>query len=394
MQLAHRRSSLALYTALAILLSLSFLIAAVLLATAQSDAPTIRIVGLPDGAKITFVETVFASGLTLEASAPLHLAQTQGIELVFATNFDGTLIGPSWTARDANGALNGEYYWGYTDYTHSSAPNSLWAIGNGAQGSFLDPAIAVYPNDVDSWFIIGPIDLGRAADVEMRFHLEMFTQPGDQVQALSSADGNTWVGAGFELDGLNAPDWFAVSARPDDFLGRSAVYFALRFVSNRDNLGGTGVFLDDVALYVDYGHGQYLPIIRRQYPPAPTSPSATATLPAPTSTTPPTQADIKIIQVAAFESLPTAKEYVIIQNIGQTSQNMQGWRLRDQETTYIYVFPAFTLQPSATVKVWTRCGTNDNDELFICITQPLWDVSGDTAYLYDASNNLVDTYSY
>jgi hypothetical protein len=46
--------------------------------------------------------------------------------------------------------------------------------------------------------------------------------------------------------------------------------------------------------------------------------------------------------------------------------------------------------------VYSRVGNNTADELFCDRTSPwgMWNKGGDTAYLYDQSNNLIDTYSY
>lgn len=116
----------------------------------------------------------------------------------------------------------------------------------------------------------------------------------------------------------------------------------------------------------------------------------------PTPTPTPQPADVRIVYVENdAHLLPVLAEYVQITNQGGTSQNMTGWDLSDQaQGGTTFTFPTFTLAPQASVKVWTKCGTNSDEELFWCHTWPVWDNNGDTVYLRDQSDTLVDTYSY
>ncbi len=374
-------------------IGLLFLGASLFLSMAQTfPAQSMPITGLPAEAQVLALQTSFDAGIDVDASDVYRVERaSQAWQLVFANSFEGTLSIGDWDARDGNGSVGGEYYWNHTVYTSASFSHSLWAIGGGAQGSSLDPAVDVYPDGVDSQFIIGPIDLSQVVETELDFQLQMLAQPGDQLQVLSSNDGQNWEGVSIVLDGLSATDWFSVTAHPDRFVGDSSVWFVIRFLSDEDGLGDTGVFIDDVYLRVKSGHRGYLPIVLRQ---------ATATLP-PTSTSLPTATSeptpevpvIKVIQVYRGSGLfPVNQEYAVIQNQGAASQNMTGWQLSDEEDA-VYTFPQFTLEPGASVKVWSKCGYDSETDLFRCGSRPMWDAH-DTAYLHDQNGTLIDAYSY
>jgi hypothetical protein len=112
-------------------------------------------------------------------------------------------------------------------------------------------------------------------------------------------------------------------------------------------------------------------------------------------------ADVKItyIENNASGSFPINKEYVLIENLGGTGQNMDGWELADQAqggTTFTFpgTLPTFTLEPGASVKVWSKHGTDTTEELFWRLLLPVWHDAGDTAYLRDQDGKLISVYSY
>ena len=85
-------------------------------------------------------------------------------------------------------------------------------------------------------------------------------------------------------------------------------------------------------------------------------------------------------------------EYVVIKNYGPNPVNLKGWRLKDR-AGHTFVFPDITLQPGESVYVHSGKGTNTKKELYWG-DGAIWNNDGDTAYLYDSSGRLVDTYSY
>ena len=128
----------------------------------------------------------------------------------------------------------------------------------------------------------------------------------------------------------------------------------------------------------------YLPLVAREPTPTPDPPV------------------IEITYIYVHQGiLPANYEYVVISNTGGSAQNMLNWRLTDHGPEYVFFFPGapdfpggFTLQPGASVKVYTRSGNNNQEELFWKNGTRIWDKGGDTAYLYNQNGDLVDTYAY
>ncbi len=85
-------------------------------------------------------------------------------------------------------------------------------------------------------------------------------------------------------------------------------------------------------------------------------------------------------------------EYVVLKNYGD-SVNLFGWTLMDEAGHY-YVFPNIVLESGATVKIHSGCGVDTSTDLYWCSDWAIWNNNGDTAFLYDSSGNLVDSYSW
>lgn len=81
-------------------------------------------------------------------------------------------------------------------------------------------------------------------------------------------------------------------------------------------------------------------------------------------------------------------EWVQISNSGQTSLDLAGWQLYD-ESGQIYVFPSFTLEAGASVKVFSGKGSDSASGLYIGRGSPIWNNNGDTAVLRDAGGNVI-----
>ena len=86
-------------------------------------------------------------------------------------------------------------------------------------------------------------------------------------------------------------------------------------------------------------------------------------------------------------------EYIVLKNIGGTSINLEGGIMKDKEN-HTYVFPSFELLPGATVTIRTGSGTDTATDLYWGSKRAIWNNKGDTAYLYDANGDLVDTKSW
>ena len=86
-------------------------------------------------------------------------------------------------------------------------------------------------------------------------------------------------------------------------------------------------------------------------------------------------------------------EHLLLQNRGLRPVELTNWRLLDL-AGHTFVFPRFVLPAGATVRVWTKSGTNGATELFWGHGAPLWNNTGDTARLYDAQDHLIATFVY
>jgi len=89
-------------------------------------------------------------------------------------------------------------------------------------------------------------------------------------------------------------------------------------------------------------------------------------------------------------------EWVEIKNQGEGSVNMKNWTLKD-EANHIYTFGDFTLASNKSVFIYSGCGIDTQEKLYWQCPEgkyAIWNNSGDTAFLRDASGNLVDSYKY
>jgi hypothetical protein len=96
-------------------------------------------------------------------------------------------------------------------------------------------------------------------------------------------------------------------------------------------------------------------------------------------------------------SISYSTEWVEIANSGEEPVDMTGWTLKDASSN-VYTFPSgFTLNPSATVRVYSGSAYNtcSNSQTSLCWkASSIWNDGGDTATLKDSSGNTVSTYSY
>lgn len=87
-------------------------------------------------------------------------------------------------------------------------------------------------------------------------------------------------------------------------------------------------------------------------------------------------------------------EYVLIRNTTATAIDLTDWLLRDDGAKHSYRFPAFTIAAGGEVKLWSKSGANDPANLYWGSRRPIWNNTGDTAILTDASGVEVSRYSY
>lgn len=89
-------------------------------------------------------------------------------------------------------------------------------------------------------------------------------------------------------------------------------------------------------------------------------------------------------------------EWVEIRNSDTNPVDLTGWVLKDESASHRYGFPSgFTIQPAATVLVYTGCGPDTATALYWCESgSAVWNNDGDTGFLLDAQGNVVWSYAY
>lgn len=113
-----------------------------------------------------------------------------------------------------------------------------------------------------------------------------------------------------------------------------------------------------------------------------------------------TKARIKIVNINADapgnDNENKNGEWVEIKNQGENSVNMTNWTLKD-EANHIYTFVDFTLALDKSVFIYSGCDTDTQEKLYWQCPEgeyAIWNNTGDTVFLRDASGNLVDSYKY
>lgn len=86
-------------------------------------------------------------------------------------------------------------------------------------------------------------------------------------------------------------------------------------------------------------------------------------------------------------------EWVELENNGAHPINLEGFRLSD-ESNNEYIFPAYTLDPGEHVRIYSGQGTWQEGALYWGSRDPIWNNSGDVAYLRTPTGELVDIFVY
>ncbi len=104
---------------------------------------------------------------------------------------------------------------------------------------------------------------------------------------------------------------------------------------------------------------------------------------------------VEITHIEYDSPIPDEKsgEYVVLKNVDDHPIQMQNWRIVDVQGN-TYIFPDFVLQPDASVTIHNCTGTNDATNLYTGACEANWNNGGDTATLYNAGNEMIDSFSY
>jgi micrococcal nuclease len=100
---------------------------------------------------------------------------------------------------------------------------------------------------------------------------------------------------------------------------------------------------------------------------------------------------VKIVYIYNFQRC----EYIAIQNTSSKEVHMSNWAIGDK-TEILFQFPeSVVLSAGGIVKVYSGSGCFEStDDIMTIGSKPIWNNDGDTAYMYDDSMELIDTYSY
>lgn len=86
-------------------------------------------------------------------------------------------------------------------------------------------------------------------------------------------------------------------------------------------------------------------------------------------------------------------ETVTIKNVGTSTVRLGGFRLSDR-SNLTYIFPEISLRGGASITLHSGRGRDSARDLYWGSTNPIWNNSGDGAYLRDTEGNLIDVYEY
>ena len=82
-------------------------------------------------------------------------------------------------------------------------------------------------------------------------------------------------------------------------------------------------------------------------------------------------------------------EIVVIENTGNSSQNLTGWKIEDDGPKYTFNFPSgFSLEPGSSVELISGESEDDTDKTIFWNNSSVWNNNGDTASLFDSSGQL------
>jgi len=88
------------------------------------------------------------------------------------------------------------------------------------------------------------------------------------------------------------------------------------------------------------------------------------------------------------------EEYVCIANRGLGTVELIGWSIRD-EYGWTYKFPAFILEGTSILQLFTGCGIDSSEELYWCKDETaVWNNDGDCVYLQDSEGIEAGKYCY
>ena len=86
-------------------------------------------------------------------------------------------------------------------------------------------------------------------------------------------------------------------------------------------------------------------------------------------------------------------EYVLLENIGNSSLNITGWTVQDEANNF-YIFSALFLESGHSITLYSGSGMDTTTKVYWESSKPIWNNDGDSFYLRDAEGFLVTYYCY
>ena len=89
------------------------------------------------------------------------------------------------------------------------------------------------------------------------------------------------------------------------------------------------------------------------------------------------------------------EEHLVIRNGTEKAVELRNWRIVDDDGAVLLIPDGVVLEARGTVTIYSGSeGVHDPPRSYYLTKQNIWNNNGDTAYLYSAANELVDTYRY
>jgi micrococcal nuclease len=88
-------------------------------------------------------------------------------------------------------------------------------------------------------------------------------------------------------------------------------------------------------------------------------------------------------------------EWVVMTNTGDVPIDLTGWTLRDASSVHRYSFLNGTiLDEGQDLRIFTGCGSGDDETQYWCADGPVWGNSGDSAFLLDTDGRMAAIFDY
>ena len=207
---------------------------------AMVGAPRNDDAGYESGSVYVYVTRPETPAIPMDASA--CGGGTGSWEMLAGETFENEYPG-AWQVRHDTG-IDAE--WGTTSRRAKLGSKSAWGVGAGSQSGVSS---GLYPNNTDTWMVLGPLDLRNSLDARFIFDRWVDMESGDILEWGASKDGVNFTMV--ETSGVQTEwkrDGYSM-ARPESqkLLGESAVWIAFRFLS--DGSGQReGPFVDNICI--------------------------------------------------------------------------------------------------------------------------------------------------